>query len=199
MRKRAVSVTRPTTVARISQRRATASTASRFAGSTIASMRSWLSDVITSTAFMPGSRRATRAMSTSMPAPAFAAVSEAAQESPAAPRSCTPTASRASSSSRHASMSRFSSNGSPTCTEGRFAPSPSSNDADASTLAPPMPSRPVDEPRSTARFPGPSARARTSRSIGRIPRQKTFTSGLSRYVSSNTTSPPTVGTPTEFP
>ena len=53
-RKRPVSVTRPTTVARISQRRASSSTASRFAGSTIASMRSWLSDVSTSTAFMPG-------------------------------------------------------------------------------------------------------------------------------------------------
>ncbi len=63
-------------------------------------------------------------------------------------------------------MSRFSSNGSPTCTEGRLASSPSSNDAEASTLAPPMPSRPVDDPSRIARFPGPSARARTSRSFG---------------------------------
>ena len=54
-------------------------------------------------------------------------------------------------------MSRFSSNGSPTCTDGRFASEPSSNPADASTLAPPMPSRPVDEPSSTARLPAPSA------------------------------------------
>ena len=199
MRKRAVSVTRPTTVARISQRRASASTASRFSGSTIASMRSWLSDVSASTAFMPGSRFEMRATSTSMPAPALAAVSDAAHDSPAAPRSCTPTASLASSSSRHASMSRFSSNGSPTCTDGRLASSPSSNDCEASTLAPPMPSRPVAEPSSTARLPGPSARASTSRSFGRMPRQNTFTSGLPRYVSSNTASPPTVGTPTELP
>ena len=51
-------------------------------------------------------------------------------------------------------MSRFSSNGSPTCTDGRLASAPSSNPADASTLAPPMPSRPVDDPSSTARLPG---------------------------------------------
>ena len=56
-------------------------------------------------------------------------------------------------------MSFFSSSGSPTCTEGRFSSAPSSNPADASTLAPPMPSRPVDDPSSTARFPAPRARA----------------------------------------
>ena len=39
---------------------------------------------------------------------------------------------------------------------------------------------PVDEPSSTARLPGPSARASTSRSFGRMPRQNTFTSGLPR-------------------
>ena len=92
-----------------------------------------------------------------MPAPVFAAVSDAAHEMPAAPRSCTPTARPASSSSRHASMSRFSSKGSPTCTDGRLASSPSAKPADASTLAPPMPSRPVAEPSSTARLPTPSA------------------------------------------
>ena len=90
-----------------------------------------------------------------MPTPPLAAVSDAAHDSPAAPRSCTPTASLRSSSSRHASMSRFSSNGSPTCTDGRFASSPASKPADASTLAPPMPSRPVELPSSTARLPGP--------------------------------------------
>ena len=63
-------------------------------------------------------------------------------------------------------MQRFSSNGSPTCTDGRFASSPSAKPADASTLAPPMPSRPVDDPSSTARLPTPSALASTSRSIG---------------------------------
>ena len=101
-----------------------------------------------------------------MPTPPLAAVSDAAHDSPAAPRSCTPTASFWSSSSRHASMRRFSSNGSPTCTDGRFTAPPSSKPADASTLAPPMPSRPVELPSSTARLPGPSARASTSRVDG---------------------------------
>ena len=68
-----------------------------------------------------------------------------------------PTTRPASRISRHASISRFSSNGSPTCTLGRLSSSsPSSpKPADARTLAPPMPSRPVDEPNSTARLPGP--------------------------------------------
>ena len=100
--------------------RASSRTASSCAGATIASIRSWLSDVSTSTGFMPGSRLATRATSTSMPTPPLAAVSDAAHDRPAAPRSCTPTASLRSSSSRHASISRFSSNGSPTCTDGRL-------------------------------------------------------------------------------
>ena len=78
-------------------------------------------------------------------------------------------------------MSRFSSNGSPTCTLGRFAASSSSspNPADARTDTPPMPSRPVVDPNSTARLPTPDARPRTNRSIGSTPRQNTFTKGLS--------------------
>ena len=51
-----MSVTRPTTDARMSHCRHSASTSSRSTGRTIASIRSWLSDVITSTAFIPGSR-----------------------------------------------------------------------------------------------------------------------------------------------
>ena len=51
-------------------------------------------------------------------------VSDAAHEMPAAPRSCTPMARPSSSSSMHASMRRFSSNGSPTCTDGRLASEP---------------------------------------------------------------------------
>ena len=77
-----------------------------------------------------------------------------------------PTTSPASSSARQASMSRFSSNGSPTCTLGRLASSPSLKPAEASTLTPPMPSRPVDEPSSTARLPSPWAWPSTSRSVG---------------------------------
>ena len=58
---------------------------------------------------MPGSRRGTAETSTSMPTPPRAAVSLVAQTSPAPPRSWMPTTSPASSSSRQASMSRFSS------------------------------------------------------------------------------------------
>ncbi len=49
-------------------------------------------------------------------------------------------------SSRQASSSSFSENGSPTCTVGRFSSEPSSNSAEA-MVAPWMPSRPVLEPR----------------------------------------------------
>ena len=68
-------------------------------------------------------------------------------------------------------MSRFSSNGSPTCTAralvgvGLLVGKP----ADASTLTPPMPSRPVVEPSSTARLPTPVAWPSTRRSVGRTP------------------------------
>ena len=41
-----------------------------------------------------------------------------------------------------------------------------------------MPSRPVVEPSSTARLPGPEAAPSTSRSTGRAPRHSTLTSGL---------------------
>ena len=47
--------------------------------------------------------------------------------------------------SRHASRSSFSMNGSPTCTAGRFSADLSSNSADA-IVAPWMPSRPVFAP-----------------------------------------------------
>ena len=45
-----------------------------------------------------------------------------------------------------ASINSFSANGSPICTEGRDAAEPSSSVAEASTLTPPMPSRPVVAP-----------------------------------------------------
>ena len=59
------------------------------------------------------------------------------------------------SSSRQASISFFSVNGSPTWTLGRFSSRVSSNSWLASTEAPPMPSRPVLEPISTTWLPGP--------------------------------------------
>ena len=94
---------------------------------------------------MPDSRRGTRATSTSMPAPPRAAISHDEQVSPAAPMSCSPTSAPVGSTSRHASSSSFSRNGSPTCTWGRFSAEASSNSAEA-IVAPWMPSRPVFAP-----------------------------------------------------
>ena len=94
-----------------------------------------------------------------------------------------PTTSFVSSNSRQASISRFSSKGSPTCTLGRLVSSaaPASSPlkpADARTLTPPMPSRPVLEPSKTARLPGPDAMPSTRRSTGSVPMHSTLTSGF---------------------
>jgi hypothetical protein len=59
-------------------------------------------------------------------------------------------------SSRHASISRFSVKGSPTCTVGRWSAPPSANSALA-MVAPPTPSRPVLAPRYTTGMPTPFA------------------------------------------
>ena len=88
---RSGSVTLPTTVARTSQRRHTSATAGQSSGVTMASMRSWLSLVMTSQGSMPSSRRGTAETSTSMPTPPRAAVSLVAQARPAPPRSWMPT------------------------------------------------------------------------------------------------------------
>ena len=88
-------------------------------------MRSWLSLVITSNGSMFGSRRGIWSRYTSRPRPALLDVSLVAPVRPAAPRSWMPTTSPARINSRHASISRFSSNGSPTCTLGRLASSSS--------------------------------------------------------------------------
>ena len=113
-----------------------------------------------------------------MPIPARAATSATAQLIPAAPRSWSPRSRPRSTSSRHASISSFSWNGSPTCTFGRLAWSPSSKLAEASTLAPPIPSRPVLAPISTARSPGCSAEPLRRRSAGMNPTVRALTSGL---------------------
>ena len=103
------STTWPTTLARISHLSHTAFTAAKFSGVTMASMRSWLSEVMISKGAMPSSRWGTASTFTSMPTPPLAAVSQVAQISPAPPKSWMPTTSSRSSSSRQASMSRFSS------------------------------------------------------------------------------------------
>ena len=82
----------------------------------------------------------------SSPTSPLLAISDAAEVSPAAPRSCRETSSSRSSSSRQHSSSFFSANGSPIWTDGRLASSPSPSSALASTDAPPIPSRPVERP-----------------------------------------------------
>ena len=81
-------------------------------------------------------------------------------------------------SSRLASISSFSANGSPTWTLGRFEGSSSVNVADARTDAPPIPSRPVVEPKSTARLPGSRRRAQSQSRSSSRPMAITLTSGL---------------------
>ena len=147
------------------------STASTFAGASTQSMRSCDSETMISNGSMSASRSGTAAISRSMPTPPLLAISDVEEVSPAAPRSCSESNSSRSSSSSEHSSSFFSSNGSPTWTVGRLPPSPSSppSSADASTDAPPMPSRPVEAPNSTSTLPAPAAALRTSRSRGASP------------------------------
>ncbi len=172
------SVTFPITATGRPQRSQTARTASQRSGRTIASIRSWDSEIITSNGSMPGSRRGIEPSSIRIPVPARSAVSDVAQVIPAAPRSCSPSTRPRSISSREASMSSFSANGSPTWTLGRLDVSASPNVALARTLAPPIPSRPVVEPKSTTRLPGPGAAARVSSRSSSRPIAMTLTSGL---------------------
>ena len=130
-------------------------------GSTTASIRSWDSETMISNGSMSASRSGTRATSMSMPAPPLDAISPADEVRPAAPRSWSETSSPWASSSRQHSSSFDSSNGSPIWTVGRFESSPPSSSAEASTEAPPIPSRPVEAPISTTALPSPAAAART--------------------------------------
>jgi hypothetical protein len=98
---------------------------------TISSIRSCDSDSMISYGVIPASRCGTSAMSTSMPTPPRDPVSLVEHVRPAAPMSCTPTTASAFMTSRHASSSSFSMNGSPTCTAGRLSADFSSNSADA--------------------------------------------------------------------
>ncbi len=109
-----------------------------------------------------------------------------------------PTTSPVASASSVASMRHFSVNGSPICTAGRSASDPSESSREAK-LAPPKPSRPVEEPTYSTGLPTPRARARAMSLARTMPRHMTLTMGFSRYVSSKTISPPTVGTPMQLP
>ena len=94
---------------------------------------------------MPSSRQGTAFMSSSMPTPPFDAISTLDEVRPAAPMSWIATIASDAISSRHASISNFSVNGSPTWTVGRFSSESSEKSADA-MVAPWMPSRPVFDP-----------------------------------------------------
>ena len=193
------SVTRPMTATGRPHRVQTSRTTSDRSGRTIASIRSCDSEISTSNGSRSGSRRGTASRSIRIPVPARSAVSDVAQVMPPAPRSWRPSTRPRSISSREASISSFSANGSPTCTEGRLDGSSSEKVAEASTDAPPIPSRPVVDPNRTARLPGPGAAARVSCRSSSSPIAITLTSGLPWYDSSNTSSPPIVGTPTQLP
>ena len=196
---RRVSVTVPIAVPFTSHFSHSARTSSTFAGSTTHNIRSWDSLTITSNGSIPCSRSGILATSRSIPTLPLEAISAADEVRPAAPRSCSATISPRSSNSNEHSNSFFSSNGSPTCTVGRLPSSASPSSADASTDAPPIPSRPVRAPNSTSVFPGPAAALRTSFSRSPSPSAIAFTKQFCSYGSSKYTSPPTVGTPIELP
>ena len=172
------SVTRPMIATGRPQRSHTSRTSSQRSGRTAAHIRSCDSEIMTSKGASPGSRRGIASRSTTIPVPARSAVSDVAQVIPPAPRSWRPSTSPRSISSRLASISSFSANGSPTWTDGRFDGSSSVKVALARTDAPPIPSRPVAEPYRTTRLPGPGAAARVSRRSSSRPMAMTLTSGL---------------------
>jgi len=102
----------PIRLARRPHRVQTSSTASASSGLTMASIRSCDSEVRISNGSMPGSRSGTASRSRSAPTPARAADSLIAQVNPAPPRSWMPHSRPRSASSRQASTSSFSANGS---------------------------------------------------------------------------------------
>jgi hypothetical protein len=98
-------------------------------------------------------------------------------------------------------MSSLPANGSPICTLGLESSLPSSIVALASTLTPPMPSRPVAAPYSTISEPSCTVSEVdvTNRSAGAKPTHITLTAGFALCGSAKPTSPPTVGTPMQLP
>ena len=158
-----------------------ASTSSTFSGSTTASIRSCDSETMISNGSMSASRSGTLPTSMSIPVPPADAISAADEVSPAAPRSCSETSRSLPSSSRQHSSTFDSSNGSPIWTVGRFESSPVSRSAEASTEAPPIPSRPVDAPIRTTLLPTPAAAARTISSARASPTHIALTRQFCSY------------------
>ena len=181
-----------------SQRAQTAATSGTSSGRTTATMRSWLSEIMISHGSMPASRSGTRSRWTSIPEPPRA-ISASDDASPAAPQSCSDSTRPRSTSSRLTSASFLPVNGSPIWTVGRLSASSSPSSALASTLAPPMPSRPVVAPKRTTALPARPPAAVCTRSAGSRPTHIAFTRQLSRYAGSKVVVPPTVGMPIELP
>ena len=153
---RPVSVTRPITAKSSSHFLKIASASASRPGWSTISIRSCDSESIISYGTIPASRQGTSSIWSSMPTPPLLAISTEEEVRPAAPMSWMATIAPVPISSRHASISSFSVNGSPTCTVGRLASASSPKSADA-MVAPWMPSRPVLEPTYTIGFPTPDA------------------------------------------
>ena len=133
-----------------------------------------------------------------MPAPSDA-ISASAEARPAAPQSCSDSTSPRSTSSTLVSISFLPVNGSPTCTArplvGVFLAELLAGEHGRAADAVAAGRRAVEHDE----LAGPRAFARVTRALGRIPTHIALTRQLSAYASSNTASPPTVGTPTELP
>ena len=135
-------------------------------------------EIMTSNGSMSGSRRGIASRSTRMPGPGSIGGLRRGARDAAGAQVLEPLDEPALDELEAASMSSFSANGSPTWTVGRLDGSSSPNVALASTDAPPMPSRPVVEPNSTTRLPGPGAAARVRQRSSSRPMAITLTSGL---------------------
>ena len=137
-------MTSPTTAWWSSHRSQSACTASSICGRTTATIRSWLSEIITSQGSIASSLKGTWSSRRSIPH--SRAISEREEARPAAPQSCSDSTSPDSTSSTETSISFLPMKGSPTWTVGRLSASSSPSSWLASTDAPPIPSRPVVAP-----------------------------------------------------
>ena len=170
----------------------------RLAGFAISSILSCDSDVMISAGVMSGSRSVILPNSTSTPVPPFHATSERADERPPPPRSFIPLIVWPSTASVIASRMSFLVNGAGTWTDERSESASPERFFDAK-VAPPIPSRPVLPPVKTSMSPGNLASARTRSFLLPTPTHATSTRQFLSKDSSNSTSPATVGTPTQLP
>ena len=171
------SVTRPIGVAVSSHLAAIAWTSVTRSGGATTSIRSCDSESRISYGVIPGSRVGTRDRSISTPTPPRAAISADEDVSPAAPMSWIATMCPEAISSRLASSSSFSVNGSPTWTCGRRRSLSCVSSSDAND-APWMPSRPVRAPTTSSTLPTPRAAAVIKSASRSRPTHIALTSGL---------------------